>query len=66
MKNVFIDRPFLETPLRVIMVGAMPALTKNPGSETSTTRLLERERKMPKKGPKEFLPGPQDPLTCPA
>ena len=48
---------FQEMPLRVIMVGAMLTLTKNPGFATGTGRLLERN-KMLKKGPEEFLPGP--------
>ena len=51
--------------LRVIMVGAMPALTKNPGFATGTGRLLERERKMLKKSFDEFLPVFQDPLAGP-
>ena len=29
------DRPFQEMPLRVIMVGAIPVLTKNPGYATA-------------------------------
>ena len=50
-------------PLRVIVVWAMPALTKHRGFTTGTGRVLDRERKILKKGLKEFLPGPEDPLT---
>ena len=31
MENVFIDHNLQKMPLRVIMVGAIPVLTKNPG-----------------------------------
>ena len=68
MKNVFIDpnlRPFPKIPHQVIMVGTMPTLTKNLSFDTGTGHLLERERKLLKKGPEKFLPGPQDPLTGP-
>ena len=46
---------FPEIPLRLIVVGAMPALTKNPGAGP----LLERERKMLKKGPRNFDQAPK-------
>ena len=53
------------------MAGAMPALTKNTGFATVTGRLLERERKMLKKGPMDFYQAPRSsrrpwplPLTC--
>ena len=45
------DRPFQEMPIWVIMVEAMPAITKTPGFATVTSRLLGRENRMLKIGP---------------